>query len=37
MTDLNFSKDEIDGIWRSLSAVLLLGEIQFDNASFDDP
>ena len=35
-TDLKFSEEEIDAIWRSLSAVLLLGEIIFDPTSFDD-
>lgn len=30
MTDLKFAPEEIDAIWRSLAAVLLLGEINFD-------
>jgi len=37
MTDLKFTPEEIDAIWRSLAAVLLLGEINFDQTSFDDP
>ena len=36
MTDLKFSKDQIEGIWRALAAVLLLGELNYDPASFDD-
>jgi myosin heavy subunit len=37
MNDLKFSKEQIDMVFRSLAAVLLLGELQFDPASFDDP
>jgi myosin heavy subunit len=37
MNDLKFSKEQIDMVFRSLAAVLLLGEIIFDPASFDDP
>lgn len=37
MKNLKFTEDEMDFVWRSLAVVLLLGEIEYDTNSFDDP
>jgi hypothetical protein len=33
---MNFSKEEIDGIWRCSAAALILGQIEFDDSNFDE-
>lgn len=32
---LGFNAGQIDAIWRCVSAVLLLGQLEYDKASFD--
>ena len=36
MNKLKFTVEEIDSIWRMLATVLLLGELNYDETSFDD-
>jgi len=37
MQKMNFSPEEIKGIWRCVAAILHMGQIEFDPASYDDP
>ena len=35
-TTMNFHEDELDGIWSSTAAPLLMGELEIDDSAFDN-